>query len=108
MMTSKHQMLKPAEIRTIGQAYALCQYRSLVSLIPGSPDDLLARIGAAFAALGGEICPIEPAMLAHLVETVRGGQTVVALSNRRNLRDAAKAQLMAAINASMHGAVGSA
>ncbi len=95
-------------MRTISSAYDACRFRSLVSLFPGTRDELLSRIGAAFAAIDGEIAPIAPDTLAELVETVRAGQTVIVLGNRQDLRDAAKAQLMAAINASVLGAAGSA
>ena len=95
-------------VRTISEAWGCCRFRSLVALVPGTQDELLDRVGAAFAAVGGDIAPIDPDTLSSLVETVRGGQTVIVLGDRADLRDAAKAQLMAAVNAAVAGAAGSA
>ena len=99
---------KQRRISTIGEAYVACRFRSLVSIIPGTHDELLARVGAAFAAVDGEMTPIDADMLASLVDTVLAGRTVIVLGNRSDLRDAAKAQLMAAVNAAAIGAAGSA
>lgn len=98
----------PLGVRTISEAWDRCPFRSLVALVPGTRDELLDRMGAAFAAVGGEVVPIEPETLASLVETLRRGRTVVVLDDRADLRDAAKTQLMAAVNTAIYGAAGSA
>ena len=93
---------------TISQAYEACPFRSLVSIVPGTKEELLSRVGAAFAAMGGQACPIDADHLADLVDTVMCGQTVIVMGNRADLRDAAKSQLMMAVGATRVGAVGSA
>ena len=97
-----------SRIWTISDAYNACPFRTLVSLVPGTRTELLDRVGAAFAAVDGDICPIEPDRLAELIDTLLAGRTVIVMGNRADLRDAAKAQLMAAGNAAFHGAAGSA
>ena len=93
---------------TIGRAYDACPFRSLVSIIPGSKDELLGRVGAAFAAIDGEIAPISVDRVADLVDAVLAERTVIVMGSRADLRDAAKGQLMAAVNAAALGAAGSA
>ena len=106
--SSRCRQVEPDYPETIGEAWERCQFRTLVSLVPGGHDELLGRVGAAFAALHGEADAIRPDMLASLVETVCSGQTVVVLADREALRDAAKAELMSAVNAALIGAAGSA
>jgi hypothetical protein len=77
-------------------------------LVPGTQQELLARFGAAFCAVGGDVCPIDPDMMTELVDQVCSGRTVVLFADKRELRDAAKNQLVAAVNTSRHGAAGSA
>ena len=83
-------------------------FRSLVSIVPGTPDDLLDRMCDAFAAVDGDVEPIAPDTLADLVATVLAGRIVLVLGTRTVLRDAAKAQLMASGIAAALGMVRSA
>lgn len=110
-MNRAQRRSQPAPLRpvvTLAEAWKRCPYRSLVSIIPGTQKELLDRFGAAFCAVGGEICPIDADMVEELVDRICGGQTVVLFADRRELRDAAKGQLMAAVNAARVGAAGSA
>ena len=93
---------------TLAEAWKRCPYRSLVSIIPGTQKELLDRFGAAFCAVGGDVCPIDQDMMTELVGHVCAGRTVVLFADQRELRDAAKSQLVAAVQAARVGAVGSA
>ncbi len=98
----------PPAIRTVADAYDACPFRSLVSIAPGTRDELLDRVGGAFAAVNGDVEPIAPDSLADLAATVLAGRTVMVLGTRADLRDAAKAQIMAAVNVAALGAAGAA
>ena len=99
---------RPPRTWTIGEAYTACPFRSLVSIVPGTKAELIDRIGGAFAAIDGAVVPIDPDRLAELVDTVLAGRSVVVMGTRLDLRDAARAQVMAAVNAARIGAAGSA
>lgn len=101
---SQKMPLQP--IVTLSEAYERCPYRSLISLIPGTQKELLDRFGAAFCAVGGAVHPIDADMMEELVDRVCAGQTVVVFADRSELRDAAKSQLMAAVQAARVGAAG--
>ncbi len=83
-----------------------CPFRTFVALEPGTPEDLLRRTGGAFAAIGGEPCAIGADTLSQLVEIVLGGEAVIVFGDRADLRDAAKAQIAAALDLAMTDAAG--
>ena len=87
-----------------------CPFRSFVGIgqHPGNSAEMAERLDHAFAALGGEVTPIAEDLLAEMVDSIRRGRTVLVLSDRADLRDAAKGQIMTALATAAVGAAGSA
>ncbi len=99
----------PPVPETWAELLARCPFRSYLALgEPASAAELASRIGATFASIGGEICPIEGENLNNLVDTILAGSVVLVLADRADLRHAAKMQIMRAVNVARLGAAGSA
>ncbi len=64
----------------------------------------MGRLAHSFAAISGEIAPIADDLLDEMAASIRAGGVVLVISDRSDLRDAAKR----AILARAHGAAGSA
>ena len=85
----------------------LCPFRSFIGIgdtTTANVDEMGTRIAHVFAALGGEPAPIDADLLAELAASVRASRTVLVLSDRADLRDHAKRQILARA----HGVAGTA
>ena len=72
---------------TLAQTWSQCGFRSFIGS-PGGP------VWHAFAALGGTSSTIDPALLQEMVQAIQGGGRVLVMSDRADLRDRAKAEIM--------------
>lgn len=66
---------------------AQCPFRTLIGP-PGAP------ITCSFAALGGEVTPLSARMMSDVLDALRGGGRVLVLSDRADLRDQAKWEIL--------------
>ena len=91
---------------TWGETWERCPFRSFIGLgqHPGDANEMGDRIGHIFAALGGEPAPIADSLMAEMIDSIRRGRTVLVISNRADLRDQAKREILAQV----HGAAGTA
>ena len=90
---------------TWGEAWERCPFRSLVGIgNPSDANEMAGRIAHMFAALGGETAPIADELLDEMAASIRAGGVVLVVSDRSDLRDAAKREILARA----HGAAGSA
>ena len=89
---SKHSPI-PA---TWGEAWARCPFRSLIGIGHRSDaNEMAGRLAHTFAAIGGESVPIADDLLDEMAASIRAGGTVLLISDRADLRDAAKREILA-------------
>ncbi len=89
----------PAIPKTWGETLDCCPFRSFVG--KGiSAGEMMTRLAHTFAAIGGEPCPIDPALLDEMAASIHAGKTVLVLADRADLRDRAKREILARV----HGA----
>jgi hypothetical protein len=84
------------ETLTWPQMVRRCRYRTLLGPNTG-PADAVGMVRAAthtLAILGGEAGPIDPDAVRDLVDVLTAGGTIVIMSDRADLRDAAKAEIV--------------
>lgn len=72
-----------------------CPYRSLIGPDIGQQtvDHLVAAVACTVAVIDGNPEPLSPTMATDLAAIFQGGGTVLLLSNRTDLRDAAKKEI---------------
>jgi hypothetical protein len=81
---------------TWGEVLERCPFRSLIGI--GQPRDangMMERIAHTFAALGGETTPIADDLLDEMATSIRARGVVLLISDRADLRDAAKREILA-------------
>ncbi len=87
----------PAVPKTWAEAFDRCPFRTIIGVCPPhrAITDLLPQLSHAIAMLGGDPTPISPAMMAEIVASVQAGGAVLILSDRADLRDYAKREILA-------------
>lgn len=87
----------PAAPKTWAEALDRCPFRTIIGAHPAHHEvaDLLPRLSHTVAVLGGDPMPICPAMMAEIVASVQAGGAVMILSDRADLRDYAKREILA-------------
>lgn len=87
------------------EAWERCPFKSLLGTgNPSDADEMAGRIDHVFAALGGEATPIADELLDEMAASIRAGGVVLVISDRADLRNEAKREILARA----HGAAGSA
>ena len=85
--------------QTIEEALARCPFRTVIGLPPTRPedvvDDMVSRLAHTLAVLGGDPVPISPDTMQEFIASLQLGRTVLVMSDRRDLRDRAKAEILA-------------
>ena len=78
-----------------GKVWAHCPYRSLIASDTGqrTTAELMASLACAVAVLDGDPEPFNAQMASDIAALLVDGGTVLLLSNRADLRDAAKGEI---------------
>ncbi len=102
---SKTSPQHPPVPATWREAWERCPFKSLVGVgNPRNANEMAGRIDHVFAALGGEAAPIADELLNEMAASIRNGGVVLVISDRADLRNEAKREILARA----HGAAGSA
>jgi hypothetical protein len=74
---------------------AACPYRTLLGWCGVDAAEMMERIGGAIAVIGGQPEPLAAAQMATAVEMLQRGRVVLLISDRGDLRDYAKREILA-------------
>jgi len=80
---------------TLRETFKMCPYRTLLGNARGGPDAMMARLGCTVAVLDGDPEPMSQRMMRDVLRELAAGRTVLLISNKRELRDFAKREIMA-------------
>lgn len=86
---------------TFGETLERCPFRTLIGIgsWSGSMDALLAnalpKLAYTVAVLGGDPEPINSETMAEIVTSIQAGRCVLLISDRADLRDYAKREILA-------------
>ena len=87
----------PASVRTVGEAWAMCPYKTLIGDVgPGNPWD---RVTCVAAAIGGEPEPFGPEIMRDIAKALHAGGVVLVMADRPEAREMAKRQVAAILPA---------
>lgn len=86
----------------LAETFDRCPFRSIIGIAAPSPnrplDQLISPLAHAIAVLGGDPEPISSDTMAELVAAIRAGDSVLLMSDRADLRDYAKREILAMVN----------
>ena len=87
-------MIAPGDTVTLRDAFDACQFRSLLGT-GGDTNEMMSRLGCAIAVFGGAPEPLASEMMENAVAQIAAGRVVLLLSDRADLRDYAKREILA-------------
>ena len=97
-MKRSRQRRYPAIPRTWAETLKRCPHRTIIAgRVRHGTVDLLPPPLRVLAVISGDPTPLNSAMMAEIVASGQAGETVMILSDRADLRDYAKREILALV-----------